>query len=148
MDLNQSDYEVEWWLKTESHRIELLKEGVELKSRLLTARQDPKAALYNGLYLPIMEHDGNLPQHMDFTGLCAGLDVNPMEIDEQLRQIMNTMNGQIGTKLAADILRLPAREVRRLIEKKILPATKQGASAWIINYVDVLRLAVKRLSAS
>jgi hypothetical protein len=148
MDLNQRDYEVAWWLETAGHRIELLKEGVGLKAKLLTARQDPKAALYNGLYLPIMEHDGNLPQHMNFAGLCAELDVNPMMIDEQLLQIMNAMNSQIGTKVAVDILRLPTREVRRLIEKKILPATKQGASAWVIEYIDVLRLAVKRLPAS
>lgn len=148
MDLDQRDYEVAWWLTIEGYKIELLKEGVELQARLLTARQDPKAALYNGLYLPIMQHDGSLPQHMNFAGLCAGLDVNPMMIDEQLLQIMVVMNNRIGTKVAADILRLPARKVRRLIEKKILPATKQGSSAWVIEYIDVLRLAVKRLPAS
>jgi hypothetical protein len=148
MDLNQEDYEVAWWLETAGHERELLKEGVELEAKLLTARQHPWASLYNSLYLPIMQHDGCLPQHMNFAALCAGLDnVNPMEIDEHLRQIMKTMNSQINTKVAADILRLPAREVRRLIEKKVLPATKQDAS-WVIEYIDALRLAVKRLPAS
>jgi len=148
VDLNQVDYEPHWWMKTEGHKIELLKEGVELQARLLTTRQNPLASRYNGLYLPIMEHDGCLPQHMDFAGLCAGLDVNPMEVSDQLMAIMNTMNSQINTKTAADILQLPTREVRRLIEKKVLSATKQGASVWVIEYIDVLRLAVKRLPAS
>jgi hypothetical protein len=143
--MNQEHYVIPWWNTEPSFKMEILSEGIRLRGAIATKRGEAaEARLFNEVYATIVQNEGHIfeTDHR-LVRSCRELGVNRRELDSKLRQLFEELNGTVGTTMAAEMMWLPPRQVRRLIEKEELVAIK--AYRWYIYYMDVLRLTATRL---
>ncbi len=143
--MNQEHYVIPWWNTEPSFKMEILREGIRLHGAIATKRgETAEARLFNEVYATIVQNEGHIFEtDHGFVRSYRELGVNPLELDSDMHQLLKKLNGTVGTTIAAEMMWLPPRQVRRLIEKEDLVAIK--AYRWYIYYMDVLRLTATRL---
>lgn len=146
MQINQEHYVIPWWKEEPSYRKEMMSEGIRLHGAIAMKRnQINEARLFNEVYATIVQNEGHIfEEDHDLVRSCRELGVNRQELDSKMHQVMEELNGTIGTSKAAELLWLPPRKVRQLIADGMLKASKEKGK-WSLCRIDVIRLAAENL---